>query len=314
LILIVTHSGDITADLVIRHLQDGDTPYIRLNSDFLGTESCFFGFRSEPELHIDSRIVRASEVTAVWARRFALPLSLNSVVREHVEFVRRELAATMDAFLETAASAFYINSQRADSIAGNRLLQSQYARAVGMNVPRALVTQDEMEARQFLEAHPHSVTKAISFGRVANENGRERVAHTSIVPEKIDLTGLKSCPALFEQMIAKKCDWRVTTVGSKMFSAKLPYEKNSPIDWRLGDDVSGKFQKAELPSSIEVLLDKLCKQSGIVFGAHDLIETDAGEFYFLETNPAGQWGWLELRSGLPIGRAIAQELMTCGAG
>src|SRR3546814_8793462 len=51
------------------------------------------------------------------------------------------------------------------------------------------------------------------------------------------------------------------------------------------------------------------KVSGIVFGAHDLIEKHEGDFFFLETNPAGQWGWLEIHHGLQIGAAVASELV-----
>lgn len=42
----------------------------------------------------------------------------------------------------------------------------------------------------------------------------------------------------------------------------------------------------------------LCVCGDLVFAAHDLTETPSGDFYFLETNPAGQWGWLELTTGL----------------
>jgi hypothetical protein len=33
-----------------------------------------------------------------------------------------------------------------------------------------------------------------------------------------------------------------------------------------------------------------------------------GDFFFLEVNPNGEWGWLETSLGLPIADAIVDEL------
>jgi hypothetical protein len=74
--------------------------------------------------------------------------------------------------------------------------------------------------------------------------------------------------------------------------------------------VAGIFEVGELPRDVSDRLLTLCNRSAISFGAHDLIEAPNGEFYFLETNPAGQWGWLEVELGLPIGEAVADWLIS----
>lgn len=44
------------------------------------------------------------------------------------------------------------------------------------------------------------------------------------------------------------------------------------------------------------------------------IEVDApvleGEYIFFEINQNGEWAWIELRTGMPIGKAIANILIT----
>jgi glutathione synthase/RimK-type ligase-like ATP-grasp enzyme len=310
LLLIVTHSRDLSAELVIRHLHKGQHKYLRLDTDKLGTPSCYFGFRSEPELNINGRTFAVSDVSAVWARRFALPTSLGHINTDQAEFVRRELIAVMDSFLEGATQAFYINTSHADRLAGNRLLQAQRAKQFGFSVPDSLATQDADRAREFLHEHSRAVTKAISFGRISSVRKRELVAFSSPVPENVDLTGLEWCPSLFQEMIPKRFDWRITTIGERVFSARTYFDPEaSPIDWRQDRDASRNFVAAELPGEIRNRLLMLCAHNQIVYGAHDLIETPAGEFFFLETNPAGQWGWLALTLKLPIGQAIAEELV-----
>jgi hypothetical protein len=309
LILIVTHSKDLSADLVIRHLHADRQDYVRLDTDLLGTPVCFFGFSSESELTIASRRVRTSDVSAVWVRRFALPKSLSLIAPEHVDFARRELAMVTDGFLEAIPPDLQINHSCVDRISANRLLQARRARQAGFAVPETLVTQDAAIAREFLSRHPRAVTKAISYGRTSSSVEGESFAHTSEVPADPDLTGLEYCPSLFQENIAKRFDWRITLVGDRVFSARMKFETGDAADWRLESRALTAFETAAVPKDVTDRLHALSAQSGLVYGAHDLIETATGEFVFIETNPAGQWGWLEMTIGLPIGRAIADELM-----
>src|SRR3546814_2691752 len=105
-----------------------------------------------------------------------------------------------------------MNSSMADRVAGNRLLQARNAAAVGFMVPDTLVTQNVDEARAFLEKYRMAITKAMSFGRL-RAGPLETVAYTSVVKKDSDLSGLKVCPALFQEYIEKKREWRVTVVG-----------------------------------------------------------------------------------------------------
>ncbi len=47
---------------------------------------------------------------------------------------------------------------------------------------------------------------------------------------------------------------------------------------------------------------------GINFGCFDIAYTKDGKFVFFESNPNGQWLWIEEATGLPIGKAIAELL------
>jgi len=294
---------------VIRHLLARGCAYVRLDTDKLGSPACFFGARSEPELHLHGQIIRHSDVSAIWARRFALPDVLQRAKPEHGDFIKRELGIVMDAFLEGGPGAFQINPSYADRQAGNRILQTQRAREVGFSVPETLVTQDRDAAQQFLERHSSVICKALSFGRISSPPDAELVAYTSIAPPTLPLDGLICCPTLFQQKIVKRFDWRITTIGSRAFSARAESDPDTAvIDWRQDKNAATKFVRGDAPACILDRLFRLAAASGIVCGAHDLIETESGEFFFLETNPAGQWGWIELTTGLPIGRAIADEL------
>ena len=309
MIVIVTHSQDLTADFVIRHLVTRSAEFIRLDTDTLSTPKRHFGFdRGCPVLNYDGVSVAANKVSALWARRFSRPHSLESVSAPYSKFVQRELRDLTEAFID-AVSGLVVNSYETDRRAGNRLTQSLAAAEAGLTVPITLVTQDVKTASDFATKY-RAIAKAISFGVLTEDS--ELVVHTtSVDADKLD--GVEVSPVLLQNDIEKKHEWRVTTVGSRVFAARTRLDVEiDKSDWRRSADVKNIFELACLPSDIEEGLMSLCKAGAIHFGAHDLIEKPDGTFVFLETNPAGQWGWLELTLGLPIGEAVADLLLQGG--
>jgi glutathione synthase/RimK-type ligase-like ATP-grasp enzyme len=211
----------------------------------------------------------------------------------------------MDAFLETIA-CFQMNPYMVDRLAGNRLIQTARAQAIGLRVPASCTTQQQHRAEQFLAQFPNVVTKALSFGRLVGGDTEEAaVAFTSPVTAQTDWSGLSVAPTLLQERIPAKYDWRITTVGGALFCARVA--SRGDVDWR--KDPQATFEQAILPPAIQDRLLQLCRLSHLAYGAHDLIETPDGEFVFLETNPAGQWGWLEVQCDLPIGEAVAEALI-----
>lgn len=69
-----------------------------------------------------------------------------------------------------------------------------------------------------------------------------------------------------------------------------------------------KLDHYKLPQHIEDSCREYVANAGLVFGALDLVE-HSGEFYFLEINPNGEWGWLEKTVGVKISSAICDVLL-----
>ena len=56
-------------------------------------------------------------------------------------------------------------------------------------------------------------------------------------------------------------------------------------------------------------LRSLMAALGLVYGAIDMRLTEEGEYVFLEVNPAGQWLFIEQRTGQPITAAVTDRLV-----
>jgi len=64
----------------------------------------------------------------------------------------------------------------------------------------------------------------------------------------------------------------------------------------------------DVPEPVRHGVRELLRGLGLRFAATDFVVTPAGEWYFLDLNPNGQWAWIEQETGLPICAAIADAL------
>jgi glutathione synthase/RimK-type ligase-like ATP-grasp enzyme len=69
-----------------------------------------------------------------------------------------------------------------------------------------------------------------------------------------------------------------------------------------------RFEPVELPAGVLDRLQRLMAELGLVYGAIDMRRTPDGRYVFLEVNPAGQWLFVEERTGQAITEAVAEYL------
>jgi hypothetical protein len=94
----------------------------------------------------------------------------------------------------------------------------------------------------------------------------------------------------------------VTNVGARA------REFAAEVDWRARYDEL-RYEVCETPGEVRCGVRAYLREFKLVFGAFDFSVTPDGRWWFLECNPAGQWGWIAEQTGLPIAEAIADELV-----
>ncbi|MER7820251.1 hypothetical protein [Streptomyces sp. NPDC096153] len=111
-------------------------------------------------------------------------------------------------------------------------------------------------------------------------------------------------PHLFQVKVEKAFDVRLTAVGSRVFAVRI----DSPdLDWRQRQSLM-ECTPIAVPARIARSVSAYLTTFRLVFGAFDFAVTPAGDWYFLECNPNGQWAWQPNPVTDSIGRAIADEL------
>jgi len=125
---------------------------------------------------------------------------------------------------------------------------------------------------------------------------------------------LKYAPTIFQNYVDKKLELRITIAGKQVFTCAI-HSQDSPLtkdDWRHYDLERVKHEIYSLPKDVEQKLLQCMKVWGLQFGAIDMILTPDDEYVFLEINPSGQWGWIEVLTDMSISQGIAQLLHSPG--
>jgi hypothetical protein len=100
--------------------------------------------------------------------------------------------------------------------------------------------------------------------------------------------------------------WQATNRAPSIMSRWTKSERPNSARDRAG---SLRYEVCGTPDEVRCGVVAYLRAFGLIFGAFDFSVTPEGRWWFLECNPAGQWGWLTEETGLPIAEAIADELV-----
>lgn len=324
-ILIISHTGDAHVPMVTRHLDRAGRPWAMLATDRLGADASL-SFALEPAAGASAgptgprlalagqRPVPLSEVTAVWNRRRVVGPQRDAGTGDlhRDQYIREQRLALLDGALAGLA-ARWVNAPLALEAARAKIDQLSRASALGLTVPATLVTDSADAVAAFAERHAATgvITKVISAGTPLVPDAAEQyVIFTQRLAQLPSAAQISAAPAIYQAEVAKAWEVRAVVVGSEVLCCKIDSQASprTELDWRHYDFDRVAHEPVEPPAEVAVRLVALCRHYGLVYGAIDLAVTPAGDWVFFELNPNGQWGWLEEKAGLPIGRSLAREL------
>jgi glutathione synthase/RimK-type ligase-like ATP-grasp enzyme len=253
----------------------------------------------------EGRTVDLGAIGVIWWRR-PQPHTLDAGLDPSVAaFTYSECHEAMAGALQSLHT-HWVNSPAADEVAHHKPLQLAVAQQVGLSVPRTLITNDPDEARIFITEEGSGRTIYKTF-LAQEEHWRE----TRVVgaDEIGSIDSVRHAPVIFQRFIEAEADLRITVFGEDIQVAEIIASENSyRYDYRV-DLEAVTIRPATLPSQIKRKLIELMRRLGLVYGAIDMRRTADGDYVFLEINPAGEFLFVELRSGLRLTEAMAALLM-----
>ncbi|MEN3330152.1 MAG: hypothetical protein V7638_4959 [Acidobacteriota bacterium] len=317
-VLLLTHSGDYyTVDLVAQALARKGVRPIRFNTDlFPSLVKLSARAGDERVAHLVTEAAEETsvdEVRAVWARKLWTARMAEDLDERYRAMCVNESAAALEGFLDALHNVLWVNNLVHQRNAENKQRQLRLAARAGLRVPRTLVTNDAVAARQFFaETEGQTVAKLLRPLAVSMDADTPFVYTNRVREEElVQAEALRHSPMVFQELIPKAYELRVACVAGEAFAGALDATGTSRghTDWRRAAPEECRWQTAQLPTEVASGLQALMFELGLVFGAVDLICTPEGEHVFLEVNPGGEWGMLERDLGLPISEAIAAALL-----
>lgn len=315
-ILIITEAEDVHAIAVAEALAlRGIAATVWATSDFptCAEETLHFKGDSQSSLLIEGTdfSLRDPQFNIVWRRRpaFVVDPDIHPADRTFAEgecgIFRRSL------FNFLSPEAFWINPLQGVARAGSKMLQHQAAVVVGLRMPETLYTNSPREVRAFLHRKDGNVIYKPFLPTGWSDGVHQWMPYTSqITAESLADESLRLTPGIFQELVPKAYEIRLTMMGRRAFAAKVLSQETviGQVDWRRAYGEL-RFEPVRVPASIEEKCAALLEELGLVFGCFDFVVDPSGEYIFLEVNEMGQFLFVERACGLPLLDAFVSFLL-----
>ncbi|MFH8977815.1 ATP-grasp ribosomal peptide maturase [Streptomyces sp. NPDC017890] len=311
-VLILTCEEDVTADMVVVHLNASGVPVVRLDpadlTDSVALSGEFVHGSFRGHLSSGGRLVSIGGLRSVWVRR---PGGAATRAAEPSAWLTEESGQALYGMLR-GCGARWMNQPDAAHRARYKPWQLRLAQQCGLPVPATLITTFPRAAREFAERYPDLVVKPVSG---AHPQDPPLAVPTSRVAPEADFSAVAHGPTLLQRRVAKRADIRLTVVGDELLAAR-----KTVLAGLDADDVDVRFssspepwRSAEVPPRVAEAVRAYFRVAGLAYGALDFAEDGDGTWWFLECNQSGQFGFVEVDTGQPIARTIAEWLARPGA-
>ena len=176
-------------------------------------------------------------------------------------------------------------------ISDKKTQQLRLAELCGLFTPDWIVTNVLDRAKTFLDDHGWDcILKPINCGYFVDGDSVYHIYTNPTNAEKINLALIKECPTLLQKRIPKLFDVRSVHVnGATLFIAL----HGGDLDVRRDEMSTIKYEIISAPKQVVEAYHLMMQKSELRFCTSDFVVTTAGEWYFLENNPNGQWVWMD---------------------
>ncbi|MBV6698515.1 ATP-grasp ribosomal peptide maturase [Kitasatospora aureofaciens] len=306
-VLVTTAYEDPTADIVITELNRRRVPVLRFDpgKDFPQRVALTAALGADGwtgALAVGDRTADLAHVRALYHRR---PSAYHPESNDQAgRFAAQENRRGLGGVLADLPGCLYLSHPQAIARAECKPTQLALAARLGLLVPATLITNNTAEAKAFAAAQP-AIYKPLHAGAY-NVDGEPAGIWAASVEAGEITDAVSRCAHLFQTQVPKAGDVRAVVVGNRVFCALITAPPGV-LDWR-SEYRHLTYEPVDCPEPIRTALLAFLAELGLNFGAFDFAVTPAGEWWFLECNPNGQWAWLEHAANLPITRAIADLL------
>lgn len=311
-ILIASNSHDSSTHMVADELQKyGYDPLVyesdKVTEGIAPLHITIGGAAVGVHVTYNGKAINMNDVGAAWYRRpnyFTGELSDKGFQLS----MAAEYRSMQQSLWDLVPNDAWLNAPEANRRAENKITQLGTAQRLGFYVPKTVVSNHWDVISEEL---PEDVMFKTAYS-ILYEKDQLKMLYAKAFADSRQLpTQNNPYPGLWQARVGKAREWRITAVGDEFFDAAIYTDESAKDDWRKHQATDAVTFKSEtFPEAEKEKCRAYLNTYGLRYGAFDFIESPDGTITFLECNPNGQYGWLETQLGLPISRALANELIT----
>ncbi|HSA50611.1 MAG TPA: ATP-grasp ribosomal peptide maturase, partial [Yinghuangia sp.] len=263
---VVTNDDDPTADLVIEELHRRAVPVVRFDSGHFPARLSASarigggdGWRGV--LRTATREAAIDRVRSLYYRRpsgFAFP----HLDAEDARFATTQARYGLGGLIVSLPECLYVNHP-------NRIGDAEYKPAglaaavrAGFELPTTLITNEPAQAQEFARAYGPVLYKPLYAPLYSRAKTSQAVKVAAVRPGELD-DAVSGTMHLFQTIIDKVADVRVTVIGGRVFSVVV---KSDLLDWRTDYDALA-YAVVDTPEHIRAALYAYLDHFQLVFGA-----------------------------------------------
>jgi glutathione synthase/RimK-type ligase-like ATP-grasp enzyme len=243
--------------------------------------------------------VQISEIHSVYWRSF------NGVYVPELPDEHQQSIAFNDSFglmrtLLQTPSIRWVNGWQAYEFHKEKPRQLAVVSALGVNIPKTLISNDPDSITEFVKAIGQAIFKPVYGGAHA-----KLITPEFLAPQRLNLA-LKLAPISLQEFIAGT-NIRTYVIGDRVYSAEI---RTGAVDFR--DDADLELIPLQIPPEIERMSITIARSLMLEWTAIDWRRNNQGEYYFLEANPSPMFTYFETKTGYPLTEQLVNLLMAKG--
>lgn len=313
MILILSKPNDFSTNMVIDWLNNLHHPYQRINTDDTYKLPWFIDLNNRT-IYIDKKEVQIDDINVVWYRKFGIQwgkyfesIQIKSSIVQSLNNEYRVFIETLFYLLKDKKWLTYPIKGRLNKC--EVLLMAQLA---GFDIPRTYITNSKDHLKD-LSKKENLITKSIYDLTAINDNKKRY----SMFTKEISKDALSELPDFFfpsqlQQKVEKDFELRVFYLNKKVYAMAMfsQLDKKTAIDSRVAN---WEYPNRWVPYCLEKRdikkIVKLMQSLNLNCGSIDFIKSADGKLYFLEINPNGEFGMVDIPCNYNLHQKVALELI-----
>lgn len=297
-VLIITSTYDKTVDMIISRFSS-TIDFFRFDVDNMLAYDIFVSTDFFRIQKLDAKI-DSSSCKSIYYRKPS-NIQLQKIFDSpYDQFATKELFTLVEGIAEIFDGRC-LTRPSIMKLASNKVYQGKVAKNCGFLQPTTVIT-NKIENLALIKSH-EIIVKPLSVASI-NFSKHKEIVQTNIYNPAFEAESLVYTSAIFQSYQNKDFEVRLTIINGFFYSVAI--KSKNLIDWRK-DGADNEYKKIETPEDIKIKCLEYMKIMNMDFGCFDFIVNNH-DWFFLEMNVNGQWGWLEILPEIDISTKIVEYL------